>query len=1666
MLDIDKKFEEALKNFPKWTDIRKRSLKSRGGKYLLSLLEELSDINASILKMKKSFFLVNYKDIEDSVLAYVYIAQVGEDLDITTPYEELKITTDISEFYENLDSKILYQDGYLSVSEKIAKQLNCKIEYILDELYTYKTDLTQYAIWNVFDEFAMFFGLERFNNESNKELANRCYLVYKNRTNCSEQGLKNTIKNAVSNYETVMDSEIEFFNLNEIDLFNTTKDEKSIYDHVSELNKDIFRFKKWNHDVWNHDFAHIEYSPHIWDWKLRSFQKGTGNNEDCKIVLGSEQNIETTDVSVIGYRKSEILINDYIKNNNIEEVIPITLIKYNDVLKATDVQYQITASEVQKIDPSQIIIEQYESQEGTNQYYVSDILNYYSENITEVKRGRLKANTSYKLKFEPKDNFSEMKISKCELHSDTTYDLLEEKDQFAFNTSNEIINKDIVCHITNVQDFTECSNIINTEIEEFDEIKNGFTLGSDSQTGTFSVYLSNAANQNVKLQYDCKKNNITDNSLYVTYTGFELIDPETLHCDRPDEGNFVQIDMSCNYLSFEIGEEEIDSLQGSCNILVSINGVIDRDLSGIRTKPEKIVINNGNDLLSVKVKITKIGNKPLTIQNIKANSFEIEYKLKEGELFVSKLGTMRLPNIKENILTVTVISYGSFAPVFEYLHIGPALGYYQEEEFVPTSIYELSFRTEDAAEIDIDSTCNVLLYKITGKNEELLSDNFITKSLFKNDSSSEGYIEIYLKDFTGNYKTLPAIKDNKIYLSPNEQIEKIIVKGTTLKNISNIKLSRLLPTKNAQFYVSNSINGLIYQDTVTEEESIIELSSDFLGIKTDCVRVSLGNNENIESAFMINNKDVLIYGNEYKAPFSYLRLMNINKQTYLAYNTTSIFMPITKNVEMVHNFSPLLNTNKLVVYKITSVSDNNVEVYFEKRRNNQTILEDWSFGINKLGVTITSNKDFLNTEIYDCEVRTEKNKYVISQNISFKTENIAEYVVTVPNNMAIHYDTKYYEESFYAEEDGFNKLRYSNIDTIKEIILNGYSLDKDWFALKEQGILVWNTDEYVGQAITVRYYYKEPIYMFYTDLNDLYKIVGYSIDTYEAINKNPLIFVDLKDGDTIDISFNEQKADKLLISCSNYQFIAQNTDNEKITVYHLDYQDKIAIHNGYLYQDGREYWLFANKYIDTHDNYNGVILDNVKRYGEQFLFSQTATNFLPYSTMEKNIEREVCNIDFGATERFGSVSTAGRITVLDNYHKFVDSDMDVNLVSGTNGLAIKFTAKNDDAYSILEITDYLREKTYLSILGQGVNIYLAEELYADTFRFSKSFCAEIIAEIPEKDNIYYLDLTSYQAKKRMYLVFKGSGLIDDLIIKDKPIIGNVHVKNIDKLGFSPTNTLREGYLHRLDFTKNNNVFGLDISDDFVISCGSTIDWGLTQVYKLSEDEKATTHGVQKRFDTYIATEDDAYILSSPIFISNKQSVKDVIVKINELRESIFKDFTVTLFTFNSSSDIAKQLDKRSEENIFSFKEYTFGSYIQIKIEMKTGKVIHDADVLLKYREVANIPLIVEEQKSGYLITKIYDTAYDDKNYIVSKIGFSHIEGKEFIKVEARACREGTYDSAWTDWYELNFLTEGNNAGLTIDPHHFEGYRLFQFRIALSSPLAQISMENFVLKVVS
>ena len=97
---------------------------------------------------------------------------------------------------------------------------------------------------------------------------------------------------------------------------------------------------------------------------------------------------------------------------------------------------------------------------------------------------------------------------------------------------------------------------------------------------------------------------------------------------------------------------------------------------------------------------------------------------------------------------------------------------------------------------------------------------------------------------------------------------------------------------------------------------------------------------------------------------------------------------------------------------------------------------------------------------------------------------------------------------------------------------------------------------------------------------------------------------------------------------------------------------------------------------------------------------------------------------------------------------------------------------------------------------------------------------------------------------------------------------------------------------------------------------------------------------------------------------------------------------------------------------------------------------------------------------GEIVTKVYDTTY--------KAAFKpvRIEGQgkntDKIRLFIRGCKEDSTHEVWTQWYEYQL-----NSQLEIvnEPHIFEDYHLFQFKIAVNDSDAEISVKSFVFEVV-
>jgi hypothetical protein len=190
------RFIEAAKKFPRWNNTRRRPTTSTGGKLLWSIVEEIGKVEDAIFDYKKDFFIVNYIGKENKIIDYLYSSFVGEisnpeTIILKSPL--LEVTTDKELFYLKPNSYAYYQDGYFVFKNKI----DC-VEYSIGE-FSYISKAEKFHVWNIFDEFAWWIKLERFEDETNEELMQRCISFFRHKPNSSKPGLKNVIYNTLLN---------------------------------------------------------------------------------------------------------------------------------------------------------------------------------------------------------------------------------------------------------------------------------------------------------------------------------------------------------------------------------------------------------------------------------------------------------------------------------------------------------------------------------------------------------------------------------------------------------------------------------------------------------------------------------------------------------------------------------------------------------------------------------------------------------------------------------------------------------------------------------------------------------------------------------------------------------------------------------------------------------------------------------------------------------------------------------------------------------------------------------------------------------------------------------------------------------------------------------------------------------------------------------------------------------------------------------------------------------------------------------------------------------------------------------------------------------------------------------------------------------------------------
>jgi len=1114
-------FLQAVSEFPRWMSIRKRPEKATSGLFLQAVIDEQTDIVEELNKFIKEFFLISYVGKESTIASYVDIIQTGV-FDYTNAAmikPAVDITIDPKTFLADMDSYALYQDGYLIISVNNEPSDNTLL-YTVDG-YRYGGKLSRYHIWNIFDEFAMFLGLERFadTNETNEQLLKRCFLVFGNPTNSTRRGLQNTIINCLSNDITVDREDIKVEILDDNNAWLPYND-STVYEYFVRINRDILRTKVWDLCWWEHNFAQLSYLSNKWDAHLDVYQDGTGQRDDLKISLSQGQGA-TTNVTVRGFKHSEIKVNSYCRKQDLRSAIPLSLIRYHNIVNPRHVRYTITATPAVQINTEDIFITEIIKKEGFSTVYLQDIVSSQGY-ATVINSGLVEGSKSYYLIFRSNGDYSSMKINKIDFYDgNDTVSLISPTALFK-KDGNGLSHVDVVKHTNTISELKSSTNLV--------DINGGFTLQSSRTEGSFTLDVTGCGGKTLRIMSEGRMFDLTNQTDRWQLSGLKLVDGYLISDTVLEDNGSATLTVSV--MSYSVKLISTEENQGTCSMKVYVNDILQRTYTQLQANE---TLQQTFDVMStVKIVFVKQGSYPFSAE-VKGTKYEINYSLTHGVLEPQLFSTVlpSLPDNTPNTLTVTVSAYDVEAPVIRYVHIGPSTN---------RAVYKTAVvaAKNDSAFFDIDTVCNVSLYD--ADTNTLISDNFVTKKKYRNKTTEDIYLDINVSQFSEIIssslpikKTVQAGKTvSYVTLKPEQEVESVTINGIVNSELGKYSLDTLLDINvTYNVYVSKGINGFVVRNPTTGEEWLTRIDrKSFSDTATTFVYNALP--VGITGVFVtdIANNTSMI-SNYSDKNFDCTFLQTTDDQIFIAHNELDIYKNITgisEDIEIIDStFYPALPANVSMVYNVIinqGIDDAfAVTAVFKKTRYDhnhyfcvtaaaRSVLQDILWLLDNDGASTTVNEKLStlealsgivlanNTTLFNrvTELLTEgswclwkheicfitdfdfKNKETIAYDVSmisplFKLSNAIElpkkvvidtreediscFMIKPPSYLAVHYSNEYDGETTdtgYVSDDGFTKLHYSNIKSIVSITINGLPTNS-YDILLDEGVIIWNLND-------------------------------------------------------------------------------------------------------------------------------------------------------------------------------------------------------------------------------------------------------------------------------------------------------------------------------------------------------------------------------------------------------------------------------------------------------------------------------------------------------------------------------------------------------------------------------------------------------------------------------
>ena len=1692
MFDYSNMIKRAIEFFPIWSDIRKRGTKSIGGMVVNSALEETLELEKAIQAYKDFYFLDKYQDKEEEVIAYVYAANVGtlEDLDNTSIIyndQEYFITLDIDEFYSN-ETLAYYENGLIYIQEALYNKNNINSIILSIDDYKYTYTLERKHVWNIFDEFACFVGLERHTNESNTSLKERILFSTKNLGSNTEEGLKNAIMSElIGMFPEMQSEEIEITKLTPESLTKPYKEFNSLLDMLSSINRDVLKDKRWDLDKWSYDFKSIAFLDNVWDDVIETYQNGIGHGDDLKVVIAD--NDTTTDADIVLYDKSTVKLDKYVADKHIKKNINFKLKRYENILNPIKAKYAIKASEAIDITHENIELSVFENNEKKESRKIEEIYKI-GKGVTSVDNSKITDDKPYRLEFYSDSNFDGMKISKAKViyKHKTTGEIIESRNLlkaapgFSYNASGELVNTSIKKTVKSVNHFNQYENLADS--------KSGIVLASNRNEGKAVLNVSGLGLNLVNIDIENQLADIPKSLIKYNQFCFWREDELVFRYDTNKERKF-EIETEANIISFKL-------LEGDADVFIEIDGVTEYfKISGNRNVE---IFSESSKLSPKKMKVTVISNSVITTKfsDFKYCCHTVDLKLQYGALIKDSEG-YRLPNFAVNSLIVSMSSRTSSSPVLKSIYIGADIRQLRYK----TEVIESRPNTNRIIEIKSNCLADLLHVDVVG-NTVSKTENYVPATSYKA-VQDDAWIRLNtdeyesIKEITTSVGAIHVIEESgKLYynisLKMGQTVNNVIIDGVKNVPAKTITLEKMIQSYIPHFdketdriYACKLCKGLLVADNDPDNPklTIVNIKSNiFTGINASYYKFTkLPNTLGI----VFNNDTSEIHSSETNLPFNSISFMPGGTKVYQAINEANIYTGEVRGIKILNNFSPILNSSALMYYQVEPFESNvKYEVKFSSTIESDNSFDDllnWSVGLKD--IAIKTPIDLSNTENYEISELEVTDEVLLSRHIelqkSYKIgdnrEVFTNRYMIIPESGTVLYErysdnqnqSLIVQEEIIMEEDGFTKLAYSNID---EMLYTGFSpysgsnelLVKDFELLKDEGIILWTNKDYINASrkVYLRYTIKNPIAIL-LDEDLLYKAIGYNVDAYDEVGRFKIAGVD--DGYRFDLRQidNYQDVDMVYTICSSPAFQADGF-NDILTFKKTVNRDTILVRTGYYYINGKEYYLFPSKDEIVLDEEKYIDMENVELSGEEITLFKRTDNYVRNSEMLFRGMNELYNFDASKSQVKG-VSAINSITACDSFNSWNVFGTKMVLKDGLNQLGISFMPEIPNGYAYIELTDYLEKgDNYLSFWAEkSLEVFIGEEKKYLGLNFPDSISIKIGQEIPYRDDEIRTITIKQDDNKKYYLIVKGQGTIDDIILSNDISSISAHTKNIDLLGLSINEGFKQGQKHRVFLNSNKDAInkGAALTKDGYVKTASNMYWGISPLKSYdSKEDFATCSTENIHFEnSYVRTgRTEGYIETAPIYLDNPMTIKRVIVKANEIGFDDMRGFKIQILSSNTREGVYMPINTFNDNYGYVYGDALL-KYIKIKVTMPDNKFLNNLNIYAEYKSTeANAPKVLMPS-SGELITKIYDAQYST-DYRIREISIADISNINDVEIQVRASKEDYSADVWHPWQTLEL-----KHNLTLKNElKFYGTRFFQIKVLLKTSNAFIKINNIDIEV--